>query len=171
MEFFSSSPSHVLSLETMHRTSYRSENMILEIKQSLVVVINFEQKILLKDWLEVPTIQEKKKKKKPLMIHIVLVGYASLFSFLPYYYFFLFFFFFKCIFIHVLEFTINCQLNAFDSQLKCLYSVCLFVFFFFYNHCVLELTRKDVECAFRMLQARFTIVCGPTHLWRTNALD
>ena len=136
MEFFSSSPSHVLSLETMHRTSYRSENMILEIKQSLVVVINFEQKILLKDWLEVPTIQEKKKKKKkPLMIHIVLVGYASLFSFLPSSSFFLFFFFFKCIFIHVLEFTINCQINAFDSQLKCLYSVCLFFFFFLQPLC------------------------------------
>ena len=137
MEFFSSSPSHVLSLETMHRTSYRFENMILEIKQSLVVVINFEHKILLKDWLEVPTIQEKKKKKKTSNDTYCSRGLCFPF-FLPSFFFFLsffFFFFFKCIFIHVLEFTVNCQLNAFDSQLKCLYSVCLFFFFFLQPLC------------------------------------
>ena len=34
-----------------------------------------------------------------------------------------------------------------------------------------ESTRKDVERAFGVLQARFAIVRGLAHLWRTKALD
>ena len=34
-----------------------------------------------------------------------------------------------------------------------------------------ESTRKNVECAFGVLQARFAIVRGPARLWRTKALD
>jgi len=34
-----------------------------------------------------------------------------------------------------------------------------------------ESTRKDVEHAFGVLQARFAIVRGPARLWRTEALD
>ena len=34
-----------------------------------------------------------------------------------------------------------------------------------------ESTRKDVEHAFEVLQARFAIVHGLAHLWRTEALD
>ena len=34
-----------------------------------------------------------------------------------------------------------------------------------------ESTRKDVEHAFGVLQTRFAIVRGPTHLWRIEALD
>ena len=64
-------------------------------QQRLIMVTNFEHKILLKDLLEVPAIHTQKKKKTTLMIHIVLMGYASLSFFL--------FFFFQCILIHVLE--------------------------------------------------------------------
>ena len=48
--------------------------MSLEMQQRLIVVTNFEHKILLKDLLEVPAIQKEGKKKKTLMIHIVLMG-------------------------------------------------------------------------------------------------
>ena len=34
-----------------------------------------------------------------------------------------------------------------------------------------ESTRKDVERAFGVLQARFAIIRGPARLWRTEALD
>ncbi|XP_050258770.1 uncharacterized protein LOC126703730 [Quercus robur] len=34
-----------------------------------------------------------------------------------------------------------------------------------------ESTRKDVECAFGVLQTRFAIVRGPARLWRKEALD
>ena len=40
----------------MHQTSYRSKSMSLEMQQRLIVVTNFEHKILLKDLLEVPAI-------------------------------------------------------------------------------------------------------------------